>query len=169
MKLTRILNQTKQTFFECFNLKPSFKIDKSSLHSSYISLQKKYHPDNVASQSQTIQKEYLDKSTLINNAYKTLSNNKNKINYLLELKNLNLNQTKLSPTETEELFELNELIAFKQLHNDDTKIIKYSIELVISELENEFDISYSNNNFEYCIKLKQLLDFHYNMINKLNN
>ena len=42
MKLTRILNQTKQTFFDCFNLKPSFKIDKSSLHSSYISLQKKY-------------------------------------------------------------------------------------------------------------------------------
>lgn len=61
-------------YFALFHLKPSFKIDRGALETSYLAVQKEVHPDMHASKSDAEKRVSMQLATLANTAYRTLLN-----------------------------------------------------------------------------------------------
>lgn len=75
-------------YFELFEIPVQLIVDKSSLPRKFFELSKKYHPDYFANESLEKQAEALDKSTLLNKAFKIFQNEEETIKYVLQLKGL---------------------------------------------------------------------------------
>ena len=75
-------------YFELFEMPISLQVDKKILQQKYFDLQKKYHPDFFANESEDEQADVLEKSSMINKAYKIFSNDDETIKYVLQLKGL---------------------------------------------------------------------------------
>jgi molecular chaperone HscB len=75
-------------YFELFEIPVQLKVDKSSLPGKFFELSRKYHPDYFVNESPEKQAEALDKSTLLNKAFKTFQNEDETIKYVLQLKEL---------------------------------------------------------------------------------
>lgn len=71
--------------FELFGLDPAFEIDLDELQDRYRALQVRFHPDRHASASAREQREALQVTTRINEAYRTLRDSRLRARYLLEL------------------------------------------------------------------------------------
>ncbi len=75
-------------YFEFFGLPVSFVVDETALKKTYLQNSKKYHPDFHTLAEEAQQAEMLDRSTLNNEAFKTLSDPDRRIRYVLETKGL---------------------------------------------------------------------------------
>lgn len=73
-------------YYELFNLPLSFQPDKTALKKKFIELSRKYHPDFHTQSNSKQQEEMLEMSAMLNEAFQTLSNTDNTIQYLLKLK-----------------------------------------------------------------------------------
>ena len=98
-------------YFELFNIPVGFTIDQAKLNQTYISLQKKYHPDYYGQSNKEDQSNSLEMSSLVNKAYRTFKNKDLTVKYFLQMKELieEGEQYKLSPDFLMEVMELNEL------------------------------------------------------------
>src|SRR5690242_8336521 len=76
------------TYFELFNIPIQLKVDVASLNSKFFELSKKYHPDYFVKDKPETQAEALEKSALLNKAFKTFQNPDETIKYVLKLKGL---------------------------------------------------------------------------------
>ena len=99
-------------YFEFYQLPISFKIDAKKLKRKFYEYSRKYHPDFFVQASGAEQEEVLEKSTLNNKAYKTLSNLDSRIKYVLECKGLMQEgeKYKLPPMFLMEMMEVNEAL-----------------------------------------------------------
>lgn len=70
------------TYFELFDISPSFDVDLTHLKAKYRQLQQQYHPDQQTGQSAT---QALQQSSQINQAYQTLIHADSRAAYLLKL------------------------------------------------------------------------------------
>jgi molecular chaperone HscB len=61
-------------YFDLFQLKPQFKIDRQALESAYLTVQQKVHPDMHAQASDSDKRVSMQLSALANSAYRTLMN-----------------------------------------------------------------------------------------------
>jgi molecular chaperone HscB len=97
-------------YFELFELPVSFKIDKNKLAQKYFELQKKYHPDFFAQDTEHEQEQALEISSQLNKALKIFKNPDQTIKYVLQLKELLEEEEKyqLPPAFLMEMMELNE-------------------------------------------------------------
>jgi len=75
-------------YFELFDIPVQLKVNKSSLSPKYFDLSKKFHPDYFVNSSDEEQAESLEKSALLNKAWKTFQNSDETIKYVLQLKGL---------------------------------------------------------------------------------
>lgn len=75
----------KANHFELFGLPIAFDVSESGLSESYLSLQKRVHPDRYANKSATDQRIAVQASALINTAYQTLKSPLLRAEYMLEL------------------------------------------------------------------------------------
>ena len=73
-------------YFQLYNIPLSFNPDKTLVKKKFYELSKAFHPDFFANESQEKQQEILEKSTLNNKAFQTLSNPDKVLAYILELK-----------------------------------------------------------------------------------
>ena len=73
-------------YFQLYNIPLSFKPDKTLVKKKFYELSKAFHPDFFANESEEKQQEILEKSTLNNKAFQTLSNPDKVLAYILELK-----------------------------------------------------------------------------------
>lgn len=73
-------------YFELFDIPVQLKVDKSALSPRYFLLSKKYHPDYFATGSEEEQATALEKSALLNKAWKTFQNPDETLKYVLQLK-----------------------------------------------------------------------------------
>ncbi|HEY8690411.1 MAG TPA: Fe-S protein assembly co-chaperone HscB [Chitinophagaceae bacterium] len=99
-------------YFELFEIPVSLQVDKKYVQNKYFELQKKYHPDFFSNESEEEQANVLEKSSMINNAYKTFQNDEETIKYVLQLKELLEEEEKyqLPPEFLIEMMELNEAL-----------------------------------------------------------
>jgi molecular chaperone HscB len=88
---TDVLDFTRNDF-ELFGLEPAFAIDIGELQSRYRELQARYHPDRQAAGEARQQREALQASTRINEAYRTLRDPRLRARYLLALANVPLDE-----------------------------------------------------------------------------
>ena len=75
-------------YFELFDIPVQLKVGKSFLSAKFFELSKKYHPDYFVNSDDEAQAEALEKSALLNKAWKTFQNSDETIKYVLQLKGL---------------------------------------------------------------------------------
>jgi len=75
-------------YFELFEIPVQLKVNKTALPAQYIELSKKYHPDYFVKEPEDIQLEVLERSAMLNKAFKTFQDPDETIKYVLQLKGL---------------------------------------------------------------------------------
>lgn len=97
-------------YYELFDISPSLMVDAAVLRRRYLQLSRQYHPDNFGQGSGTEQSIALEKTELINQAYKVLGNEADALEYFLLYKEIIQEGSKhqLGSDFLMEMMELNE-------------------------------------------------------------
>ena len=74
-------------YFELFGIEAQITIDIEHLNSQYLKLQSRFHPDKFANASNLEKSMATRISTYINDAYNTLSNLVERVDYILHINN----------------------------------------------------------------------------------
>lgn len=138
-----------KNYFAIFNLPTDFIIDKNLLEQKFLQLQQQFHPDqnNV---------EAIDFSIILNNAYATLNDDFLRAQYLLLLKNIDIdddeNIIKPEQSTLEYILQLQEDIAccydLSKLN-----ILYQDIHHQITDLLENFSKYYFNNDLNFATQL----------------
>jgi molecular chaperone HscB len=131
------------TYFEIFSLPRHLHIDTAALEKQFYTLSRKLHPDRFASKPLPEQEAALARSSLLNDAYRTLKDPILRTQYLLKLEGVELEEQSKTATEAaratgvekkqivppellEEVFELNmqlqEMRAAKKMGEDEPEL-----------------------------------------------
>jgi molecular chaperone HscB len=99
-------------YFELFDIPEALSVDKSQLARRYFELQKQFHPDFYTGATEAEKAEVLEKSAMVNKAFKTFQSTDATIQYVLQLKGLVEEEEKyaLPPDFLMEMMELNEAL-----------------------------------------------------------
>jgi len=97
-------------YFELYELPIQLKVDAVILKQKFYILSRKYHPDFFTNESEYEQTRVVEISSIVNKAFKTFSNLNETIKYVLQLKELLIEEEKyeLSPIFLMEMMELSE-------------------------------------------------------------
>lgn len=153
-------------YFEFYQLPVTFKIDAKKLKRKFYDYSRKYHPDFFVQASEAEQEEVLEKSTMNNKAYKTLSNPDSLIKYVLEIKGLmeEGEKIKLPPAFLMEMMEVNESLMELQFEQDAAKleVITQEVESIEQNLLNNVNSILENYNEGVSDEddLKKVKDFY---------
>lgn len=150
-------------YFELFEMPVSLQVDKKYVQDKYFELQKKYHPDFFSNESEEEQDDVLEKSSMINKAYKTFQNDDETIKYVLQLKELLEEEEKyqLPPEFLIEMMELNEALMEvddSSLEETETKINQQQ-KLLYDKVQKI--IEYYNEDNTTNEQLLQVKDYYY--------
>jgi molecular chaperone HscB len=96
--------------FALFGMEPRLMIDTEALRGAFLDLSRRFHPDFHGGASPALREEVLRRSSLLNNAYKTLRELPKRAEYLLGLlaPTLESNKNAVPPELLEEMFEIQE-------------------------------------------------------------
>ncbi len=122
------------TYFELFEIPVQLKVNASALSKKFFELSRKFHPDFFANDTDDNQAEALEKSAILNKAWKTFQNTDATIKYVLIEKGLLEEEEKyeLPPAFLMEVMDINEQL----MDADDTEATK-SIQQTIDNLQAE--------------------------------
>lgn len=121
-------------YFELFEIPVQLSVNKSLLPARFFELSRRYHPDYFAGQGAEAQAEALEKTALLNKAYRTFQHPDETIRYVLQLKGLMEEEEKyeLPAGFLMEVLEVNEALMDAGGDTD-----KNNIRQVIDNLEKE--------------------------------
>jgi molecular chaperone HscB len=122
------------TYFELFEIPVQLKVNTALLSKKFFELSKKYHPDYFANESEEIQAEVLEKSALLNKAWKTFQSTDATIKYVLQEKGLLEEEEKyeLPPDFLMEVMDINEA-----LMDADGLSVTSSLQITINNLQSD--------------------------------
>ena len=122
-------------YFELFEIPVQLKVEKASLPRKYFELSRKYHPDFFVNGSEEEKATALDKSAMLNKAFKTFQHPDETIKYVLQLKELLEEEEKyqLPAVFLMEVMEINEEL----MEQGQNKILLPNLELRITQLQKE--------------------------------
>ena len=110
-------------FFSFFSLPRRLRLDEAELEKSFYALSRRLHPDYFMSASPEERQASVERSSMLNDAYRTLRNAVARAGYLLRLEGYKEAEKKAPPELLEEVFELNmnieELKAAKKMGDED--------------------------------------------------
>ena len=97
-------------YYDLFEIPISVSIDRALLSKRYFELQKSFHPDYFTLADEAEQQAALEKTALLNKAFKIFKDADATIKYLLQIKEMLTEEEKypLSPDFLMEVMELNE-------------------------------------------------------------
>ena len=108
--------------FSFFDLPRKLLIDESELEKSFYALSRQFHPDYFMSASEPERQASIERSSMLNDAYRTLRDRVARVTYLLMLEGYKEAEKKAPPDLLEEVFELNmqieELKAAKKMGDE---------------------------------------------------
>jgi len=124
-------------YFELFNIPVSLQPNQQELKQKFYELSRKYHPDFYTQETDFEQAEALEKSSLVNKAYKTFLNTDETIKYVLQQKGLLLEEEKfqLPPYFLMEVMELNEELTEAKMKGDEALLSR--TKSLIAELQQQ--------------------------------
>jgi molecular chaperone HscB len=125
-------------YFELYELPVTLKPDAALVKKKFYELSRRYHPDFFTNASDEEQANVLEKSSMVNRAYKVFLNEDETIKYVLQLKNLIEEEEKynLEPDFLMEVMDINEQLMDAETGDNDealsnseaqTKILLYNI------------------------------------------
>ena len=97
-----------EDYFSFFGLPRRFNIDLAQLERQFYDLSRKFHPDFFFNASESERQFSMDRSSKLNDAYRTLKDPIRRARYLLELEGVKIGEGKAPPDLLAEVFELNE-------------------------------------------------------------
>ena len=104
-------------YFSFFNLPRRLRLDEAELEKTFYALSRKLHPDYFMGASPEERQASVERSSMLNDAYRTLRNAVARAGYLLRLEGYKEAEKKAPPELLEEVFELN-------LHIEELKAAK---------------------------------------------
>ena len=121
-------------YFELFEIPVQLKVDTTSLIPRFFELSRKYHPDYFVKDNPEAQSEALEKSALLNKAFKAFQNPEETIKYVLQLKGLSEEEEKYELTAEflREVLEINE-----QLMDTEDQSAIGNLQLTINKLQSD--------------------------------
>ena len=150
-------------YFELFSLPTSFSIDQTQLSETYRELQKQYHPDKFVMQSDAERLRAMQKSTEINDAYRTLKNNSLRAQYLLLLAGLDIALEQKTLQDTSFLMQQMEwretISSFTEDDEDAMEEFAQNIQQQVQGLESKIAIQLQNNELEAAANSIRKLKF----------
>lgn len=122
-------------YFELYDVPVSFFPDAAVVKKKFYELSRKYHPDFFSNADSDEQAEVLEKSSLVNKAFKTFADTDETTKYILQLKGLleEEEKYKLPSDFLMEVMELNEQLMEAKME-DDSDVIN-NIKSQISTLQ----------------------------------
>ena len=122
-------------YFELFEIPVQLKVEKASLPRKYFELSRKYHPDFFVNGSEEEKATALEKSAMLNKAFKTFQHPDETIKYVLQLNELLEEEEKyqLPAVFLMEVMEINEEL----MEQGQNKILLPNLELRITQLQEE--------------------------------
>lgn len=99
-----------QDYFSFFQQPRRFHVDLAQLENSFYELSRKFHPDFFSNASEQEKRYSMDRSSRLNDAYRTLKDSNRRARYILQLEGIDSssNKDKTPPDLLAEVFELNE-------------------------------------------------------------
>jgi molecular chaperone HscB len=127
-------------YFELFEIPVQLKVNAAALSKKFFELSRKYHPDYHAQSGDELQAEALERSALLNKAWKTFQDRDATIKYVLQWKGLLEEEEKygLPPDFLMEVMELNErLMDMEQSSVGSRQSVVSSLQEEVIRLEKE--------------------------------
>jgi molecular chaperone HscB len=121
-------------YFEFYQIPEAFFIDENELRQKYHQITKQLHPDFFTKSSEIEQMVALEKSTLNNQAYKTLSGFESRMAYILELHGLLQNSPTLPQSFLMQMMDINEAI-----EEGKTEMVTYEVQKMKENLWKEIE------------------------------
>lgn len=142
-------------YFEVLELQEEFNVDMKKLEESYFQKQREFHPDKFVSNDDAATNVAIQKSTALNNAYKTLKDRFKRAAYIVELKK------ELEPQAPQEL--LVEMMELREAYEEEPENIVEDVREEIENLFTGFAVSEKKNDYkkmtEIFVKIKYLQRF----------
>ena len=122
-------------YFELYNIPVSLQVDATTLKQKFYELSRKYHPDFFTSATEEEQAEVLEKSSMVNKAFKVFTHFDELIKYVLVLKNLLEEEEKyqLPNSFLLDVMEINEALMDAKM--EDNKEVMTKLETEIANLQ----------------------------------
>jgi molecular chaperone HscB len=119
-------------YFQIFEITPQLSLNAADLQRRFYSLSRKYHPD--------LNPEGLEKSALLNDAFRTLRDPVSRAEYVVEKHGLELNSRDVPPELLEEVFEFN--MALEE--SDQAQLAEFSkrFQAMLREIDAELDTEF---------------------------
>lgn len=131
-------------YFEFYKLAPAFYIDEEYLKKMFYQYSKDFHPDFHALKSEEEQQKMLELSTLNNKSFFVLKSFATRLEYLLKLKKVLVEEEKyaLPPDFLMEMMEINEEIMDLSFDMDEQKALalKTKTEGIEQGIETEIEV-----------------------------
>lgn len=100
--------RTSTDYFAFIGIPQSYQIDIKELEKLFYDLSRRFHPDYFANATPQERACSADRSSMLNDAYRTLKDNHRRARYLLKLHGISLSEGRTPPDLLAEVFELNE-------------------------------------------------------------
>jgi len=113
-------------YFELFDMTVQLKPDKQSLSRKFFELSRKHHPDYFVNETAEVRAEVLERSALLNKAFKTFRDDDETIKYVLQWKGLLEEEEKyqLSTGFLGEVLAINEALMDMKIDEDKSQVAK---------------------------------------------
>jgi len=163
-------------YFEFFDIPVAFTVDEAALKRKYYVNSKRFHPDFYTLESEEKQAEILEKSSLNNEAYRTLTDFDQRMKYVLELKGVleEEGENKVPQDFLMEMMDFNEALmelemdfdaatyqdALRQLEEKEAALYEEVREVVDSKKLTEAELSAAKN---FYLKKRYLLRIRENL------
>jgi len=143
-----------QSFFHLFSIPATWNIDRVEIDAQYRKLQQEFHPDKYATKSDVERKMAVQASSLVNEAYHTLTCPLRRAQYLLRLQGIDSGQGNHTTDDREFLTqqillreELAELEVEKNAHEAITDF-EARLQEQYESLQTKFEDCYKAANYE---------------------
>lgn len=124
-------------YFELFGIPVSLKVDPAWLRQRYYELSRQYHPDMHTLAGEAEQADMLEKSALVNQAFKVLGDEQELLQYVLELKGLLTDGDKYALPQLflMEMMDINEKLMELEYDPDEEAIAALHLDVTAMEQE----------------------------------
>lgn len=154
-----------KSYFEVFSLTEQFQLDLSLLNQRHRELQKKFHPDRFASQSDQEYRVALQYSVYINEAFECLSSPLSRAQYLLSRSGMQQDVSHTMSSDPAFLFkqmEWRESLAQMRDADNAEKLLEQlstQVDAELLELQQQFEEKFNHQEFESAQQAVQKMHF----------